>query len=116
MKLTRIPQKAETQMPSDIAVHELELGGTRYRVISMPTLQPPALNALTSAEQAVLQLILRGLGNADIAAARNSAERTVANQVRAILAKLGCSSRTQLAAQFGSQLAASSAPDGNLRK
>lgn len=49
--------------------------------------------ALTPAELDVARLLHDGLSNAEIAAARGSALRTVANQVASILRKLGVASR-----------------------
>jgi DNA-binding NarL/FixJ family response regulator len=48
---------------------------------------------LTAREQAVLDLMSRGLGNKDIARALNLAEGTVKNHVSAILGKLGIADR-----------------------
>jgi DNA-binding NarL/FixJ family response regulator len=48
---------------------------------------------LTSREQAVLDLMSRGLGNKEIAQALNLAEGTVKNHVSAVLAKLGIPDR-----------------------
>jgi DNA-binding CsgD family transcriptional regulator len=53
--------------------------------------------ALTPAERAVVALALADLSNRDIAARRGSAPRTVANQLAAAYAKLGISSRAELA-------------------
>jgi DNA-binding NarL/FixJ family response regulator len=48
---------------------------------------------LTSREQAVLDLMSRGLGNKEIALALHLAEGTVKNHVSAVLAKLGIPDR-----------------------
>jgi DNA-binding NarL/FixJ family response regulator len=44
----------------------------------------------------VCQLLLSGASNAEIARLRRTSVRTVANQVAAILKKLGAGSRTEL--------------------
>lgn len=54
-------------------------------------------SALTEAERDVLSLVRMGLTNAAIATARRSSERTVANQVAALLKKLVVPSRRALA-------------------
>jgi DNA-binding NarL/FixJ family response regulator len=54
---------------------------------------------LSRAEQEVLDLVLEGRSNAEIAAARRTSQRTVANQVAAILDKLGAASRFELIAR-----------------
>lgn len=51
---------------------------------------------LTQAERDVAMLIAQGLTNAEIAARRGSAERTVANQVASIYEKTGVGSRAEL--------------------
>jgi DNA-binding CsgD family transcriptional regulator len=52
---------------------------------------------LTLAEQRVLALIAKGLGNADIAQRLHRSVRTVEHQVAAVLAKLGATSRAEAA-------------------
>ncbi|AKU97774.1 hypothetical protein AKJ09_04438 [Labilithrix luteola] len=56
------------------------------------------LGSLTSAERDVLELIRQGLSNQQIADARRSSARTVANQVNAILRKTNVLSRRALIA------------------
>jgi DNA-binding NarL/FixJ family response regulator len=56
---------------------------------------------LTAAEREVLELVLLGESNAGIAHCRKRSQRTVANQVAAILRKLGLSSRNELAWRWG---------------
>jgi DNA-binding CsgD family transcriptional regulator len=66
-----------------------------------PTERPPpaGLDAqLTSREREVAELITQGLTNREIGARLFIAERTVDTHVSRILAKLGCSSRAQVAA------------------
>lgn len=55
---------------------------------------------LSPAEQAVAALAASGLSNAEIATARKSSGRTVANQMAAILRKLGMRSRHEIAAHL----------------
>ena len=62
----------------------------------LSTLSP--LTALTPREREVASLIARGLSNRDIAAELVLSERTVHVHVASILSKLGCRSRTQVAA------------------
>ncbi|MFT3925312.1 MAG: helix-turn-helix transcriptional regulator [Myxococcales bacterium] len=51
---------------------------------------------LTTAERKVLELVQQGLSNLQIANARGTAERTVANQVAALMKKTGANSRRSL--------------------
>lgn len=55
---------------------------------------------LSRAEAEVATLAVRGLSNADIAEARNTSTRTVANQMASILRKLGVCSRRELAVRY----------------
>jgi DNA-binding NarL/FixJ family response regulator len=52
---------------------------------------------LTSRERQVLQLIVDGLSDKEIASALSISARTVSNHVSGMLAKLGVSSRTAAA-------------------
>jgi len=56
----------------------------------------PSVEGLTSAEREVAELLLRGLSNHEIAEARGTSSRTVANQLRALYGKLEVSSRFEL--------------------
>ncbi|RYZ65594.1 MAG: LuxR family transcriptional regulator [Proteobacteria bacterium] len=71
-------------------------------MISRPTLR--ALPGLTAAEREVVSEVVAGASNAQIATARGTSSRTVANQLQRIFAKLGVHSRAELAreaATFG---------------
>lgn len=56
--------------------------------------------ALTTAERDVLDLLRRGLSNADIARIRNRSVRTIANQVARLLRKTGSVNRRALVARL----------------
>jgi DNA-binding NarL/FixJ family response regulator len=56
--------------------------------------------ALSTAERDVARLVVAGWTNAQIAGARGSATRTVANQVASVFRKLGVDRRAELAALF----------------
>jgi DNA-binding NarL/FixJ family response regulator len=72
------------------------VGDDEIAVLSVPLIEPELPATLTTAERAVVELILRGCSNAEIAKARGTASRTVANQVASIFRKLGVSSRAEL--------------------
>jgi DNA-binding NarL/FixJ family response regulator len=55
---------------------------------------------LSAAEQEVALLMLKGLGHKEIAALRETSERTVREQARAVYRKAGVSGRSALAAFF----------------
>jgi len=77
--------------------HEIDFAGARYTVICVPWPGAEPV-ALTAAETAVARLAAAGLSNAEIGRRRGSTPRTVANQMAAVLRKLGLGSRHQLAA------------------
>src|SRR5262249_31795402 len=71
----------------------------QFAVISAPIAHPssgPRGEALTRAELDVLELLVQGRSNAEIAARRGTATRTAANQVAAIFKKYEVSSRVEL--------------------
>lgn len=59
-----------------------------------------SVELLTSAEQEVAKLLVRGFSNDEIAALRNTATRTVACQLQSIYRKLRVGSRVELARHF----------------
>jgi DNA-binding NarL/FixJ family response regulator len=62
---------------------------------------PSGTDSLTDAECRVAIALTKGLSNSDIAREHGVSVRTVANQVAAILKKLGAASRSEVAAKFG---------------
>lgn len=67
-------------------------------MVSFPISRSPQWKDLTAAEEEVVELVLEGLSNAQIAQRRGTRERTVANQLASIFRKVGVSSRSELAA------------------
>lgn len=55
---------------------------------------------LTDAERMIIERIAAGDSNREIARARGTSARTVANQIAAIFAKLGVASRAELVARL----------------
>lgn len=74
-------------------------GKEQFAVMSeeAPALVTPTL---TAAERDVLELLLAGSSNAEIAKKRKTAIRTVANQVASLFRKFGVGSRAELAARL----------------
>ena len=66
-----------------------------------PPLSEVAAQALSEAERVVVELMLEGLSNADIAKKRRCSPRTVANQLASAYKKLNVTGRRQLRAKFG---------------
>jgi DNA-binding NarL/FixJ family response regulator len=86
--------------PKDLACRVLRSGDTEVVLLSFT---PKHRARLTEAERAVALAVARGLSNARIAKERQASPRTIANQVAAIMRKLGVSSRAELAARFGAR-------------
>ncbi len=78
----------------------LTVGEDELVVVRVP-LPAADLGALPPAQREIAELLLAGLGNAEIARRRGRSERTVANQVAAIFRRFGVSSRAELAAKLG---------------
>ncbi|HYN71554.1 MAG TPA: LuxR C-terminal-related transcriptional regulator, partial [Nakamurella sp.] len=111
-KLTRAWALAAKQAPGDIPAARAEARAAvkEFRTLDMPgwLRQAQALlddldatartsHPLTPRERQVADLVVQGLTNRDIAARFVLSERTVEQHVRSILAKLGLTSRTQVA-------------------
>jgi DNA-binding CsgD family transcriptional regulator len=75
-------------------------GSEELAVVSYPKLSADVVDGLTPSEIEVLERILAGDSNAEIAGRRGTSVRTVAKQVAAIFEKVGVSSRRELAARL----------------
>lgn len=85
--------------PAGLRAHRFDVGPDAFGVIVVPLGKPSASSQsvnLTRSEQSVMQFILEGKSNQDIAKSRRTAVRTVANQVASIFKKLGVGSRSEL--------------------
>jgi DNA-binding CsgD family transcriptional regulator len=87
-------------IPRDLTCRVLRSGEAEVALLAFT---PEGPSRLTAAEKDIALAISRGLSNAEIAAARHSSARTVANQLAGILKKLGVSSRVELVATFDVQ-------------
>lgn len=67
--------------------------GETCRVFSIPRPAPPALAALSEAEQEIVRLVVERRSNREIARLRSTSTHTVANQLSRILQKLGVDGR-----------------------
>ncbi len=77
------------------------LGDKAYLLVSVPLRHDARTEALSPSERAVARALVSGASNEMVALARATSIRTVANQVRAILARLRVSSRADLARTLG---------------
>jgi len=80
-----------------VKVSSFQLGGLDFVVLSAP-LTPPEKATLTKAEREVMELVVAGLSNSEIAERRRTSVHTVSNQLAAVFRKLGVGSRVELAA------------------
>lgn len=89
---------SEHALPRDLTCRVLQHDGAEVALLSF--VPSHRARILTPAESEVALALVRGLSNAAIARERGAAVRTVANQVAAIVKKLGVSSRVQVAMVF----------------
>jgi DNA-binding CsgD family transcriptional regulator len=96
------PRRRRTRSPDptpvDVRATTFELGGERLAVLSFPVPLDVLPDCLTAAEREVGRALLDGHTNAQIAVARGTTVRTVANQVAAIFRKTGVRSRAEFVA------------------
>jgi len=95
---TRVAARPAMPVPSDLRAARFCARGIEYTVLSYAVTAPQFPAGLTAAERAVLKGILQGGSNVEIAEARGTSPRTIANQVKSLFAKLGVHSRAELIA------------------
>ena len=96
---SRPPRSAP--IPAGLRVTRMKVGAEEVAVLSY-SLLPPALPAsLSAAERIVALALLKGLSNSEIATARKTSIRTVANQVASLFQKLGVRSRSEAVVALG---------------
>jgi DNA-binding NarL/FixJ family response regulator len=83
--------------PADLRAARFTIAGKEMAVLSHPLPAADLPKNLTDAEREVALGIFAGLSNAEIAVARGTSPRTVANQVASLFTKLGLRSRSELA-------------------
>ncbi len=85
-----------------VTLSEFAVGDVTFVAIGAPAVPGDVAKRLAPSELEVLRMIIQGMTNAEIAAARNTAVRTTANQVAIMFKKLGVSSRGELLARVDS--------------
>jgi DNA-binding NarL/FixJ family response regulator len=98
---------AELPPPQHLQAWSFTVGEDQFALIEFP-LAPGRFERnpgrpLSPGEQAVVELVLRGLSSAEIARVRGTSCRTVANQLATAYGKLGVKSRRELAAMRAAQ-------------
>jgi DNA-binding NarL/FixJ family response regulator len=92
------PAGERMRTPRDLRASVLHIAGREVMVLSYSTVAViDALERLSRAEREVVELLLSGASNAEIARQRGTSARTVANQAASIFRKLGVGSRMELA-------------------
>ena len=86
--------------PHGLVVQRLRVGREEMLVFEWPEGRKE-VQGLTDAERDVLARVVRGDSNAEIAKARKSSVRTVANQVASLLRKTRAKSRYDLIRRYG---------------
>jgi DNA-binding NarL/FixJ family response regulator len=89
----------DTARPAATCAEQIH-GGKRYVHLTASLDEHPSWQVLSSAERDVVGLALAGHANAEIARARGTSSRTIANQLAKVFRKLGISGRTALASQL----------------
>ena len=89
--------RSPATIPPGLRASRATVGGEEVAIFSYPLARPALPASLSPAEGAVALALLEGLSNGDIARARKTSARTVANQVASIFRKLGLSSRGEVA-------------------
>lgn len=85
----------------------VEIAGEQYLLIGIPQEERRPDWAVTPAERVLIEGILAGRSNRELADQRGTALRTIANQLQTLYRKLGVTSRAELRA-----LLMCAAPDG----
>jgi DNA-binding NarL/FixJ family response regulator len=88
--------------PSGLEIERLTAADDLIILSWSAVAEPPA--TLSAAEREVLAHIVRGESNADIARARSTSVRTVANQVASLLRKTAAESRFELIRRYAGAL------------
>jgi DNA-binding CsgD family transcriptional regulator len=79
-----------------LVARRFAVGGSDLAILSFPV---GDRRGLTPVEHQIIDALLAGRRNADIARERGTSTRTIANQVASIYRKLGVRSRAELVAQ-----------------
>jgi DNA-binding CsgD family transcriptional regulator len=98
---SRLDRGTEPSPPAALTVEAVEIDGKSLVVFSFPSNRRTLPSLLTRTEHHVVELVLRGLSTAQIAAIRGTANATISSQLQSIYRKLGVGSRTELTSKLG---------------
>jgi DNA-binding NarL/FixJ family response regulator len=82
--------------PRQLTGTVLKVGKDQYAILKWPIASKDEDETLSPAERDVMSLAQKGLSNSQIAKARRTSDRTVANQLASVFRKLGIRSRLEL--------------------
>jgi DNA-binding NarL/FixJ family response regulator len=102
--LSRLPDSKSLRpapAPFGLRAARVTIGGEEVVIFSVPLARPALPHCLSAAEGEVAVALVEGLSNAEIAAARRTSTRTVANQVASLFRKLDVRSRSEAVAALG---------------
>src|SRR5262245_20696695 len=94
-----MPRRAGSTPPRELVARRIDVGDSSVAILSFP-IETFDLDRLTDAERDVVRRALAGASNVEIARARGTAVRTVANLLARSFRKLGVASRRELAAKL----------------
>jgi DNA-binding CsgD family transcriptional regulator len=97
MARTRPP--VDIPPPHGLSACSYDHAGDEYVLFEWARAPAIDCSGLTRAESEVLDLVLGGKSNAEVASSRGRSARTIANQVAALFRKLGVGSRLELYAR-----------------
>jgi DNA-binding CsgD family transcriptional regulator len=102
-----VPSRPVLGAPTGLVVDTFDVGGETFALLEWPAARltsragPSGVGPVppgAPAQREVLELLLRGLSNAEIARQRGRSERTVAHQVDRLFRRLRVGSRAELVA------------------
>ena len=97
------PRRSDPSPPVGLGAYRFEIDDSEYAILEWPL--PKATEApglLTSAERTVVELVLAGCSNLEVATRRGRSIHTIANELASAYKKLGITSRAELAARVAS--------------
>lgn len=87
--------------PPDLRAEVLVIDGVRYAVLSHALPAGEGRAALTPTELELVDLLIEGLSDREIATRRGRSRSTITKQIASVYRKLGVRSRRELIAQLG---------------
>jgi DNA-binding NarL/FixJ family response regulator len=106
--LAQISNAAERQETLRVCQGRFDARNARYVTLLLPKYENWLEESLSAVELQVCQMLLGGHTHDQIAAARGTAPRTIANQLGSVFSKLGASGRMEVVAKLARSVSAAS--------